>query len=694
MVGDMALVLAEIPGRRRGAILVTAAVDGSGDGPDVAGALGPAVLLELARVLRAGERPRHTLILVATESAGRSLGVRALASHAEPLGPVALEVALEPRGLAGEAALLWASRGAGPAVDVWARAVDAPAGGAHLAHLLPSRPAYRPWPTVAVGTRRNLVRPGTAGDRPGLARTATIRSLGQSVLQLVRAADVDPAIEPLRSRPRGASPSFLELPLYVVVPLAPSTAVGLGWVALAAAGWALVRLRRHLPTLVACLPWGATGLVLAVAAMASLSEVLAGQRGTSSALPTTPVAHVSCLLLAGLWVLLAWQRLGSLGPLTRLSQGLSHPAVLAVLSLCTLGATTWATLAAAPAVAPLAALPLLVAVPSAMAVSRAVDRRGRFLGAVPVVVVLALLWGPAIADAVVLFVAGEPRHLELALGIAALTLPMLPSLATVTTASVLRPGGGQLLLLGVVTGALAVWTATAPLATSRHPRRVVVTAVSHARPGKSLLLVSSEDAVRVDARPRRRPWYAPAIADGGRAVAFAAPDGLSVPPEVNAHLSPRARGGVLLEVRLRALRRAQSIALVLPPTVRVERSSIPVVRVRPSTPWVARVVAPPPAGFDVRMELTMPRRMTLGDLVAIDTGPAAFGPLVPRMDRAWPTQVVQRAVGVTPLDVTTATPPPAPVMPPDDPAPPPAGPEPWWSIMARERYRRGGPPPP
>jgi hypothetical protein len=694
VVGEAGLVIAEIPGRRRSAILVSASVDGSRDGPDVAGALGPAVLLELARVLRAGERPRHTLLLVATESAGYSLGVRALAARPAAIRPVVLEVALEPRGLGGDAALLWASPGAGPAVDAWARAVDAPAGGAHLARLLPSLPARRPWPVVAIGTRRDIVAPGSPRDRPGLVRPATIRSLGQSALQLVRAADGDPGVDAARSKARGPSPSFLELPLHVVVPVAPRTALALGWVALVAVAWALLRLRRHLPTLVACLPWGATGFALAVAAMATLSEALARQRGGASPLQSAPTAHVSCMVFAGLWVLLAWQRLGALGPLARVSQGLSQPAVLAVLSLLALGGTTWATLALEPALTPLAALPLFVAVPSALAVSRAADRRGRFVGAAPLVVALALLCGPALADAVVLFVAQEPRHVELALGIAALTLPVLPAIATATTASVLRPGAGQLLLLAVVTGALAVWTVTAPLSTPGHPRRVVVTAVSHARPGKSVFLVSAEAAVRVDARPARRPWYAAAIEDGRQAVAFAAPDGLSAPPEVKAHLSPRAGGRVLLEVRLRALRRAESIALVLPSTVRVARSSVPVVRLRPSTPWIARVVAPPPAGFEVRMELTLPRRVTLGDLVAIDTGPAAFGPHVPRIDRAWPTRVVQRSSGVTPLDVTYAAAPPAPVLPPDDPAPPPAGPEPWWSIMARERYRRGGPPPP
>lgn len=687
-------MIAEVPGRRPSAILVTANVDGSPDGADVASALGPATLLELGRLFRAGEKPQHTLLLVATESAGHSLGVRALGGLSSRARPVVLEVALEPRGLGGEAALLWANAAAGPAVDAWARAVDAPAGGAHFARLDPRRTAPRPWPAVGIGTRRDLVVPGSVRDRPGRVPSSTIRSLGQSALRLVRAADTDEAFDARRATTSGPTPPFLELPLHVVVPLSPGTAVVLGWLALGLAAWALVRLRRHVPVLLVNLPWGAAGSALAIAAMAALSEALARQRGTALPLHVVGGAHVACVVLAGVWVLLVWQRLGALGPLRRIAQGLSQPAVLAVLSLVALAAMTGAALATDPALTPLAALPTFVAVPSALAVARASDRRGRFLGALPMVAALGVVSGPAFADAVVFLLVRRPNHAELALGIGALALPVLPAIATVTTASVLRPGAGQLLLLAVVTGALAVWTATAPLATPSDPRRVLVTAVSHARPGQSVFLVSARDAVRVDARPVRRPWYAPAIEGGREAAAFAAPDGLSAPPEVHASLSPREGGRVLLEARVRALRRAESIAIALPPAVRLARSSVPVVRARPSMPWIARIVAPPPAGVEVRMELGLPRGTGLGDLLALDVGTATLGPLVPRIDRAWPTRVVLRSAGVTPLDVTYATPPPPPVMPPDDPAPPPAGPEPWWSIMARERYRRGGAAPP
>jgi hypothetical protein len=145
---------------------------------------------------------------------------------------------------------------------------------------------------------------------------------------------------------------------------------------------------------------------------------------------------------------------------------------------------------------------------------------------------------------------------------------------------------------------------------------------------------------------------------------------------------------------LRPLRRSETLRLVLPHDIRVVRASIPMVRVRPQMPWVARVVAPTTAGVTVQVEMVTKRGLRLGDMFAMDTGRPEYGPLVPRIDRAWPTAVHLRSVGVTPLDVVYATPPPPPPMPPDDPPPDPAGPEPWWSIMARERYRRGGAQPP
>lgn len=690
VAGRVGLVVAEIRGRQPSALLVTASVDGSKDGPDVAAALGPAVLLELARVLRAGERPSHTVLLVATESAGESLGVRGL-DRSLPVGrTVALEVALEPRGLEGEAALLWASPRAGFGVDAWAAAVDSPGGGAHLSRLLPARPAWRRWPALAIGTRRGVVAPGSPDDRPARVALGTLRSFGQSALQLVRAADAQAG----RQVPAVRPPAFVELPLHVVLPLQTTTAVGLGWIALAVALWGLVRLRRHLQALVVSLPWGATGVALAITAMAALSEAIARHRGTVAPLQASAAAHVAGVVLAGAWVLLAWQRLGALGPLRRVAMGLSQPAVLALLSVITLGGATLAALVFDTPLTPLAAVPLLVAVPSALAVSRAADRRGRFVGSLPMSLALVLVAGPAFADAVVFLGARQPGHVELALGIAALVAPLLPVLATVATASVLRPGAGQLALVGVVTAALAVWSGTAPLATVRRPRRVVLTAVSDARPGRSVFLVASAGSVRVGARRVARPWFAAAVDEGRDAVAFAAPDGLVAPPEVYARLVPGPAGTSLLEARVRALRRAESIAIVLPPATRLARSSLPVIRTRKSEPWIARFFAPPSSGLDLRMELVLPRGKTLGDVVAVDGGTAELGPFVPRIDRAWPTRTVVRAAGVTPFDVTYATPPPPPVLPPDDPAPPPAGPEPWWSIMARERFRRGGVQPP
>ncbi|MBI2894726.1 MAG: M28 family peptidase [Deltaproteobacteria bacterium] len=671
LVGEGKNVVALVRGRRPGATLVSARYDGSPDGPDAPGAYGAAVLIEIARALRAGGKPRHDVLLLATEGSEGQLGQRAFVRSSRSQR-VRVQLHLAVRG-AGPALLLWASRGAGPAVDAYARWAAAPEGGSHLHRLLgpgdTGLPVSSPWPAVVLGTMRPAAAAGSPQDRVGGARPT--RELGQQVLDLVRALDRSS----LEDR-RAPAPAFLDLPLHIVVPLGARTSSAMAWLTLVVALVVLLRARRSIGALLPAVPWLLIAFAGAIAAMASASEIIRAVRGSGIG-----SGHLATMAFSGILWLLVWQRIGVLSPARRLAIGLSSPLPLLGLAVLVLAVGSIAARIAVPLAAHLFYGPLAFAAVGLAMSSAGATRGQRLAGAVVAASGAMSFWIAPAEHLVTLFGASESiSSPALATAIALLALPLAPQVAAMATASVLRPGAGQLTLVALITASLGVWTATEPTATRSSPRSVEVTAVT-VYPNRSLFAVRG--GAPVAGRPASLPWFARGLGNS----ALAAPGGITIPPHVQASLA-RSPGYALLDVRVRPLRRADAITLLLSPEVRVRRASLPTVRWTERDPWTARYLNPPRAGFRYLARLEVPRGGGLGDFFAVDEGPANFEPLAPRVDRSEPTRVVLRAVGVSPLDSVYALPPPPPPLPPDMPAPEPAGPEPWWTIMARERYRR------
>jgi hypothetical protein len=121
-------VVAEIPGREPGAVMVAAHYDSVPAGPGASDdTAGVAAILEIARALKAGPAPRHPVVLLLDEGEEAGLlGAVAFEDGSAEASEVKAVVNLEARGTAGPSYMFETSGANGWMIDAWARQAPSP----------------------------------------------------------------------------------------------------------------------------------------------------------------------------------------------------------------------------------------------------------------------------------------------------------------------------------------------------------------------------------------------------------------------------------------------------------------------------------------------------------------------------------------------------------------------------------------
>ena len=623
-------VVARLDGREPGAAVAVAAhydsVDaGPGASDDLAGV---AAVLEIARALEAGPRPRHAVVLLLDEGEETGLiGAAAFEEGSPEAGEVKAVVNLEARGTSGTSYMFETSGDNAWLISAWAPRVPRPVTTSLAAAIYAQLPndtdltvfRHHGIPGLNFAFIGGATRYHTSADNFANASMASLQHQGDGALAAVAGlADAAGLADP----PHGQAAFFDLLSLGIV-----------RW----PVGWTL-------PMAVAALL-----LLLAVAALA-LGRRSLGGGDLVLGLLAAPATLLATALLA--FVLsLALQAAGPLAvswlprPLPALAAFWLLPLTLAAAVAVMLGTgpgrrsaplglwagiwLVWAAVgvalaALAPAVAYIFVLPALAA--GICGVLARVWRGGvpgRSLAAaaiVPGVVAAVLFWGvlPPVYEGL-----GVP-----ALAIIASLLALLyATLAPLVAAS--RGFGRRLWLLALVLTVLAVAAALAqPRFTRRSPQPLTYTFHQDADTGTARWLVAAlpplpaavERAARFGPPGPPYPWSAP-VAQARSAPAPALAAAAALPPEVQVLESSVAAGGKR-HLRLRLVsRRGAPIGMIwLPARAKPESVTIEGHLV-PDTGWRGGGQRPGPPGWLSYGDVTLPAGGCELDVVLGDAGP-------------------------------------------------------------------------
>lgn len=523
---------------------------------------GAAAVVEAARAIGAGARPRRTVVALLTDGEEEGLlGAEAFAREHPLAKRVGAAINVDARGSSGPSFMFETSAHSAWLVGVYARAVDRPATSSLFGEVYRRMPndtdfsVFRRFATgMSLASIGAIEHYHTSLDTVANADLGTLQHHGDQALALARAlADADPAID-LAAPPSGEAVWFDVVGGVVVRWPAPWT-LPLAIAALALVVAQALRMRA-LRADRALLAWPAA---FAAAIGASLLAGL-GLRA-AGALPTPWVAHpllaVVCLHSTAI---VAGAAAASVVARDR------DPGVVWAGAWIACAAAGVATAAVAPGAAWLFVVPALAAgLAGALGPSRIACAPAR-ARATSIEAASAL---PAIVAAILWLPLAWPLYE--ALGLVAPPLASLPSSVVVATLAPLVTGAPRRLLLvpGLSAAALAIGAVVAPPFDARVPQRVNVVARQDAgEPDARVFVQASWGALAWGEPPRAMldalgapterehvlPWIAPSL--GARAPRLDLP-----PPEVAAIEAATSGGKRRVRATLRSRRGAPTIVV-------------------------------------------------------------------------------------------------------------------------------------
>ncbi|HEY8549936.1 MAG TPA: M28 family peptidase [Vicinamibacterales bacterium] len=364
----VANVIATRSGERQDAIAVVAHYDSRPHAPGAMDdGIGAAVALETARLLAAGGRLRHSLVVLLTDAEELGLlGAAGAVDDPELRARVRSFINLESIGGSGAAIVFETGPGNEPLVRAWAGAAPRPRGASYAVEI------YRRLPndTDATILRRagipglNMAPIGdsyayhTSRDLPDRVQDATLLHMGETAVATVRALDA------LDLEPERRDVRFSDVLSRHVIVLTHAQGRLLAIVAVLVALVAWVRLIRQVAHagavhLVSTIVWGVVSLAAALGALVGAAWLLRAAREVYHPWYASPAALLALLIVCGItapWFVtrLAWV----LPPSLRY--------VRAPESVWALTLPVWAAIVAvlewlAPAASHLWAIPVLVA---------------------------------------------------------------------------------------------------------------------------------------------------------------------------------------------------------------------------------------------------------------------------------------------------------------------------------------------
>jgi len=560
--GAVGNVLARLPGRVEGpAVLVSAHHDsvaaGPGAGDDGAGV---AAVLELARALSRGPRPRNPVVflLVDGEEAGL-LGAQAFVDEHPWAREVGVAVNLDAGGTRGVTSITRTSAGNAPLLAAFA-AVERPYGASVIGAVYGLTPYDTDFSvydraqirSIDLGFGEDKAHYHTPLDRLDNLDPASVQHLGDTALALVgRLADAELAA------PDAGDMVFLDaLGLALVRWPAPWTPA-LALVALGLLSFATWRLRHVLgamprrgPLTALALPLLILGPAAGASALAWLLARATGAEAPGHAWPWPARLAVwsIALLLGGL--VAGWLR-ARLGP-PRLALALWWALALLAAGLAVV----------APA-ASVGVLPPVLLAAGLLAWSARGGELSRWPGPGTTLLCLllpALMWLQAATRVEAIFGVGPAAIGVLAL-LLALLAPLWPARA--------RLGRVGLALLGL---AASAWTVATPAFSEARPRRLSLVFHQDGDSGAARWLVDAELPLPAELRAAggfgaaAAPAFEWTPSDEPSWTAAAAPIAADAPTLTPEPGTPEVRGvwGRYLRLRLRSPRGARSAALVIP----------------------------------------------------------------------------------------------------------------------------------
>jgi hypothetical protein len=610
-------VVARLGGREPGtAVMLAAHYDsvaaGAGASDDM---MGVAAILEIARILRAGPQPRHTIVLLFDDGEELGmLGARAFVAEHPLARQVRALVNLEGRGSSGPSLMFETSSGNGWLIPLYA-SVDRPVTSSlfeTVYNYLPNRTDFMVFEEAGMqGVNLAFIGDPTHYHTPldnyANASPATLQHQGDNALAAIRAlAEAD-----LPPQPRGNAVFFDVLSLGLVHwPEAWTPGIA-GLAVLLLLGVAVLLLRRE-AVRGGALAWGLAGwvamLVFCGVAGFGLSMVLrmagaAGARWAAHPFPFQAAFWAIALAMVGLAASLVARRSGFVGLWLGVWIGWSLVGLLLAFSL--------------PGVSYFFVVPALVAALAGLIPALSGVAGGWLLAALLPALTAAVLWFPPLT---MLY---DGMGTMILTGIALLAGIVFSSLAALVSSP--SPLWRRSLPLAAAAASLvfAVVAVRSPLHSAESPEILNLSFHQDADTGKARWIVfpgpslapALEKAVPFrKEREKAYPW-----SPGANARVADAPP-LDVPgPELTVLADAVEGGKRRLRVRLKSLRGAPDATLILPQAAKVEAVSVEGRRV-PKNPSSA---LPPDEWFFYFLEAMPPEGVEI-DLVLGETAPQTW----------------------------------------------------------------------
>lgn len=558
-------VLARIPGRREGpAVMVAAHYDsvhaGVGAGDDLHGV---GILLEIGRMLAAGDRPDNPVILLVTDAEEVGLlGARAFVREHPLASEVAVVVNVEARGTSGRSNMFETSEGNAALIDAL--------------HEVPSPSAtslaYEVYRRMPNDTDLTVFKDaGMAGlnfafvgdvnhyhtplDDLRHLSPASVQHLGESAWAVTRAlAEAD-----LASLQTEADAAYLDVLGLLLLQAPTSSILPVCIVLLLGTVAAIIVLHRRKATTGRTVARGLLGalgvLVVSVAVVAAVDAVIGALASSTNPWPADPIPRRTALLLG---VAVSFELV--LRPIARRVGSLGMIGGVWLL-WSVLGVTVAVLL---PGAAPFLALPTAAGLLALLLVAFVRPSGARdFVVLVLPLVVTAILWLPL------------AMGLEQSLGFAVAVAAMLPYAMVATTLAPDRvamlilspPRRWPLAVAGLALAGLVYGAARVDAYDEDHPRRLVVEHHTNVDTGEGQLRVGPATEplpVSMQTAAEFGPAGDGRITLGGSAFTAPAPALQVAPPELEVLQDRRGTQGRDLQLRIVSPRGADRAVLLWP----------------------------------------------------------------------------------------------------------------------------------
>jgi Peptidase family M28 len=704
----VANILAVTNGTRRDAIALVAHYDSVPDAPGALDdALGVAVCLETARLLAAGGRLQHSLVVLLTDGEEPGLlGARAATLDQEFASRVRTFLNFDAIGASGDALLFEAGPGRGAPLGAWARSAAAPRGSSFVTEIYKQLPNETDFSVLASARRFGLnFSPvtesygyHTARDVPERVASHTIRHAGENALTIVEALDR----MGLDSREGAATFFDLAGRRAVVYGRAAGRAIGTAAILLALLAW--VMLLRDAIRQTGVIRILLTALWSLVAALATLGAMLAAAWALRAARaelhPWYAAPHWALLFMVFAALAAGWGVRRIAASVPEWIRAIGTPAAVWAMVLPVWIALAIAAEWKAPAGAHLWTIPLAAA-GALLMLSRGSPWLLR-LSSLAIAIVCALFW---VRDTVMLAGFVAPMFGRLPIVMPVWVFPVLLFLAGIMLAPPLlalalgretrrtpRAVIGSLLLLATVIAGAVAYASDAY--TEAHPQRRTARYVHDAVTGRAFWEVAGNEPgidlidngppgsqwQRVSGQP---PTVVPLNPLRGSYVfrSAATPIEGPAPAEVAGRVASVPGAATELEISVRPRMQGISATFVLPRGVAPFRSSLAggIHEGR----WRATYIAPPAEGIALRAALgAAVRPEELQKTVVVLSTPGLPGgrgwqrlsTWLPQERTVWTARSVYVVPALATTPSPTMAPPVAPVLPlPVSPGPPPPG---------------------